>query len=161
MRRRCDWTCFDIDENSASSLLFASNPKPTAKELAPMEHTTLDLRQGSSDKTYQFSIEPKGGGYVVPFQNGRRGRALNPAPQPKHPSPTTRPGRTMINFGPVRSQKDACPSRTARPTSGPTTRIAPTASFSCCAVRSRQTKSNGSLPIRHGGCPKNLMSAAS
>ena len=52
-----------------------------------MEHTTLFFRQGSSDKTYQASIMPKDGGYVVQFQYGRRGSALqsgqkNPEPVP-------------------------------------------------------------------------------
>ena len=41
-----------------------------------MEHSTLYFRQGSSDKTYQASIEPKDGGYVVQFSYGRRGSAL-------------------------------------------------------------------------------------
>ena len=52
-----------------------------------MEHITLFFRQGSSDKTYQASIVPKEGGYVVQFQYGRRGSALqsgqkNPVPVP-------------------------------------------------------------------------------
>lgn len=50
-----------------------------------MEHITLFFRQGSADKTYQASIAPKDGGYVVQFQFGRRGSALqsgqkNPVP---------------------------------------------------------------------------------
>ena len=52
-----------------------------------MEHITLFYRQGSSDKIYQASIMPKDGGYVVQFQYGRRGSALqsgqkNPEPVP-------------------------------------------------------------------------------
>ncbi len=52
-----------------------------------MEHLTLFFRQGSSDKTYQASIVPKDGGFVVQFQYGRRGSALqsgqkNPEPVP-------------------------------------------------------------------------------
>ena len=50
-----------------------------------MENITLYFRQGSSDKTYQAGIVPKDGGYVVQFQYGRRGSALqsgqkNPVP---------------------------------------------------------------------------------
>jgi len=41
-----------------------------------MEHITLYFRQGSSDKTYAASIQPQDGGYVVQFQYGRRGSAL-------------------------------------------------------------------------------------
>ena len=41
-----------------------------------MEHITLFFRQGSSDKTYQASIEATDGGYVVQFSYGRRGSAL-------------------------------------------------------------------------------------
>ena len=41
-----------------------------------MEHITLYYRQGSSDKIYQASIEPKDGGYVVNFAYGRRGSTL-------------------------------------------------------------------------------------
>ncbi|HEY3899587.1 MAG TPA: WGR domain-containing protein [Chthoniobacter sp.] len=42
-----------------------------------MESTTLYYRQGSSDKIYQASIEPKDGGYVVNFTYGRRGATLS------------------------------------------------------------------------------------
>ena len=38
-----------------------------------MEHITLYYRQGSSDKIYQASIEPKDSQYVVNFSYGRRG----------------------------------------------------------------------------------------
>lgn len=41
-----------------------------------MKSITLYFRQGSSDKVYQASIEPKGDGYVVNFAYGRRGSAL-------------------------------------------------------------------------------------
>ncbi len=41
-----------------------------------MEHITLNFRQGSSDKIYQASLEPKDGGYVVNFAYGRRGATL-------------------------------------------------------------------------------------
>ena len=41
-----------------------------------MEQVTLYYRQGSSDKVYQASIEPKDGGYVVNFAFGRRGTTL-------------------------------------------------------------------------------------
>ena len=52
-----------------------------------MEHITLYYRQGSSDKTYAASIQAQDGGYVVQFQYGRRGSALqsgqkNPVPVP-------------------------------------------------------------------------------
>lgn len=52
-----------------------------------MEQITLYYRQGSSDKTYQASIQPQDGGYVVQFRYGRRGSALqsgqkNPVPVP-------------------------------------------------------------------------------
>lgn len=42
-----------------------------------MEQITLYFRQGSSDKVYQASIEPKDGRYVVNFAYGRRGSTLN------------------------------------------------------------------------------------
>ena len=50
-----------------------------------MENITLYFRQGSSDKIYQAGIVPQDGGYVVQFQYGRRGSALqsgqkNPVP---------------------------------------------------------------------------------
>lgn len=41
-----------------------------------MEHITLYYRQGSSDKVYQASIEPKDGKYSVNFAYGRRGSML-------------------------------------------------------------------------------------
>ena len=40
------------------------------------ETITLYYREGSSDKTYQASIEPKAGGFVVNFAFGRRGSTL-------------------------------------------------------------------------------------
>jgi bifunctional non-homologous end joining protein LigD len=41
-----------------------------------MENITLYFKQGSSDKIYQASLEPKDGGYVVNFAYGRRGSTL-------------------------------------------------------------------------------------
>ena len=41
-----------------------------------MEQITLYYREGSSDKVYQASITPKGGGFVVHFAYGRRGATL-------------------------------------------------------------------------------------
>ncbi len=41
-----------------------------------MEQITLYFRQGSSDKVYQASLEPKVDGYVVRFAYGRRGTTL-------------------------------------------------------------------------------------
>ncbi len=41
-----------------------------------MEQITLYYRQGSSDKIYQASIEPRDGGFVVNFAYGRRGAML-------------------------------------------------------------------------------------
>lgn len=41
-----------------------------------MESITLYFREGSSDKVYSASIDPKDGGYVVNFAYGRRGSTL-------------------------------------------------------------------------------------
>lgn len=41
-----------------------------------METITLYFKQGSSDKVYQASIEPKDGGHVVNYAYGRRGTTL-------------------------------------------------------------------------------------
>lgn len=41
-----------------------------------MESITLYFKQGSSDKVYQASIEPKDGGYTVNYAYGRRGTIL-------------------------------------------------------------------------------------
>ena len=41
-----------------------------------MENITLYFKQGSSDKVYQTSIEPKDGKFVVNFAYGRRGTTL-------------------------------------------------------------------------------------
>ena len=38
---------------------------------------TLYYREGSSDKVYQVSIEPQGGGFVINFAFGRRGSTMN------------------------------------------------------------------------------------
>ena len=52
-----------------------------------MEHITLFYRHGSSDKTYQAGIVPQDGGYVVQFQYGRRGSALQSGQ--KNPQPVS------------------------------------------------------------------------
>jgi bifunctional non-homologous end joining protein LigD len=41
-----------------------------------MESITLYYREGSSDKVYQASIQPQGGGHMVHFAYGRRGSTL-------------------------------------------------------------------------------------
>ena len=41
-----------------------------------MESITLYFKQGSSDKVYQVSIEPKDGKHVVNYAYGRRGATL-------------------------------------------------------------------------------------
>jgi bifunctional non-homologous end joining protein LigD len=51
------------------------------KTLSPRTDTdthnvTLYYREGSSDKVYQASIEPRGDGFVVNFAYGRRGNTL-------------------------------------------------------------------------------------
>ncbi|MEP6672809.1 MAG: WGR domain-containing protein [Chthoniobacter sp.] len=52
-----------------------------------MEQITLFYRQGSADKQYQASIQPKDGGYVVLFQFGRRGSALQSGTKTQAPVP--------------------------------------------------------------------------
>lgn len=42
-----------------------------------METITLYFREGSSDKVYTASLDPKDGGYVVQFAYGRRGSTLS------------------------------------------------------------------------------------
>lgn len=50
-----------------------------------MEHITLYFREGSSDKIYQASIQPKDGGFVVHFAYGRRGSALTTGTKTQSP----------------------------------------------------------------------------
>lgn len=50
-----------------------------------MEQTTLYYRQGSSDKVYQASIEPKAGQFVVNFAYGRRGTTLQTGTKTQFP----------------------------------------------------------------------------
>jgi len=40
------------------------------------KNITLYFREGSSDKVYQASLQPKGAGFVVNFAFGRRGTTL-------------------------------------------------------------------------------------
>src|SRR5688572_21700643 len=42
-----------------------------------MKTTTLYYQEGSSDKVYQTTIEPKGSGFVVNFAYGRRGSTMS------------------------------------------------------------------------------------
>src|SRR5688500_4994515 len=42
-----------------------------------MRSTTLYFKEGSSDKVYQATIEPKSSGFVVNFAYGRRGSTMN------------------------------------------------------------------------------------
>jgi bifunctional non-homologous end joining protein LigD len=50
-----------------------------------METITLYYRQGSSDKVYQASIEPKDGGCIVAFAYGRRGATLTTGAKTQSP----------------------------------------------------------------------------
>src|SRR4051812_22657020 len=54
---------------------FFIHTKPRKEN--PMEQITLYYRSGASDKVYQASIQPAGGGFIVAFAYGRRG----PTPQ--------------------------------------------------------------------------------
>src|SRR6266478_745084 len=61
---------------------FAFNKPTKGKMNATMsppeaERITLYYREGSSDKVYQASIEPKGELFVVNFAYGRRGSTMN------------------------------------------------------------------------------------
>jgi len=71
-----------------------------------MEHITLFFRQGSSGIIYQVSILPKDGGYVVQFQYGRRGRALqsgqkNPVPVSYDMRLSNKPRPELSPLGPT------------------------------------------------------------
>jgi len=52
-----------------------------------MESITLYFREGSSDKVYQATIEPKDGGHVVKFAYGRRGSTLSTGTKTPTPVP--------------------------------------------------------------------------
>ena len=53
---------------------------------SPTDNVTLYYREGSSDKVYQCSIEPTGGGlYSVTFAYGRRGSTLNTGSKTSNP----------------------------------------------------------------------------
>jgi bifunctional non-homologous end joining protein LigD len=56
--------------------MIATAETITAPEVKP-ERITLYYREGSSDKVYQCSIEPKGALFVVNFAFGRRGSTLS------------------------------------------------------------------------------------
>lgn len=50
-----------------------------------MEQITLYYREGTSDKVYQASLQPKEDGYVVQFAYGRRGATLATGTKTQHP----------------------------------------------------------------------------
>lgn len=50
-----------------------------------MKTTTLYFKEGSSDKVYQATIEPKGSGFAVNFAFGRRGSTLNTGTKTQEP----------------------------------------------------------------------------
>ena len=53
---------------------FVLNPQ--SRKENTIEHITLFYRQDLSDKKYVANIQPQDGGYVVQFQYGLRGSAL-------------------------------------------------------------------------------------
>src|ERR1051326_3211157 len=70
--------------------LFTSTTKGRHKMNAKMhtsqtERITLYYREGSSDKVYQASIEPRGESFVVNFAFGRRDSTLQPGTKTSEP----------------------------------------------------------------------------
>jgi len=59
-----------------------------------MESITLYFREGSSDKVYQASIQPQGGGHMIHFAYGRRGSTLTTGT--KTTSPVDYPQAKML-----------------------------------------------------------------
>lgn len=51
------------------------------------EQVTLYFKEGSSDKVYAAQLEPKGSGWVVNFQYGRRGSTMNTGTKTSSPLP--------------------------------------------------------------------------
>jgi hypothetical protein len=69
-------------DTSRSSIIHQTKGKPnmpstTNPPKSIPESTTLYYCEGSSDKIYQASIEPKEDAFVVTFAFGRRGSTLN------------------------------------------------------------------------------------
>lgn len=52
-----------------------------------MKRTSLYYKEGSSDKEYHVQLEPKGAGFVVTFQYGRRGSTLTAGVKTPKPVP--------------------------------------------------------------------------
>src|SRR5437899_6898713 len=52
---------------------------------SPTERMTLYYREGSSDKVYQASIEPRGELFVINFAFGRRGSTLQTGTKTSEP----------------------------------------------------------------------------
>jgi bifunctional non-homologous end joining protein LigD len=50
-----------------------------------IQSTSLEYREGNSDKEYHASIEPRGEGYIVTFAYGRRGSTLTTGSKTAHP----------------------------------------------------------------------------
>ena len=55
-----------------------------------MKQISLFFKEGSSDKEYHAQLEPKGSGFVVNFQYGRRGSTLTAGTKTPNPLPQTK-----------------------------------------------------------------------
>jgi bifunctional non-homologous end joining protein LigD len=55
-----------------------------------MKKISLYFKEGTSDKEYHVQLEPKGPGYVVNFQYGRRGSTLTPGTKTASPVPLSK-----------------------------------------------------------------------
>ena len=66
---------------------------------------SLYFQQGSSDKEYHIQMEEEGGGYVVNFQYGRKGRALKSGTKTSQPVSLEQAEKTWSKEHPLKQNK--------------------------------------------------------
>lgn len=86
-----------------------------------VKSVALYYREGSSDKEYHASIEPRGGGYVVNFAYGRRGSSLITGTKTSSPVPLAKAEQIYDKLVSEKTGKGYVPNGDAKPFSAPET----------------------------------------
>lgn len=127
-------------------------PTETLSPTAGTDRVTLYYREGSSDKIYQTSIEPRGGGFVVTFAYGRRGSTLATGTKTAAPVDLATAKKIFDKLVKEKTAKGYTPGEDGTPYQHTDKRSGPPGYCPSCSTQSTKGRSSGSSPTTAGGC---------